>query len=104
MDQSLTTSHNTSAALSPDDLATLQAARKMNSKAQPVSYDSIKLKDRENEVLGSDGQPLVRGDYFIESYDQSAKKKSFRDVGPNPEVVILHRCYTYSWYKEGEGL
>lgn len=98
---------NTSQALStlsPEQQKTLAAARQANSRATPVSFDSIKLKDSEKKVLDADGKPLPRGEYYIESYDHAKKEKSYRHIGANPEIVILHQCWTYSWYKEGEGL
>lgn len=90
--------------LSDRQRAVLEAARRQNNRQQPVSYDSIKLKDSEKKVLDVDGKPLPRGEYYIESYDPASKSKTYRCIGKNPEIVILHRCYTYSWYKEGEGL
>ena len=92
------------ASLSEADKQTLAAARQQNSRPTPVSYDSIKLKDSEKKVLDVNGQPLPRGQYYIESYDSAKREKSYRCIGANPEIVILHRCYTYSWYKDGEGL
>ena len=92
------------ASLSEADRNTLAAARQQNSRPQAVSYDSIKLKDSEKEVLDVDGNALPRGEWYIESYDSAKREKSYRCIGANPEIVILHRCYTYSWYKDGEGL
>lgn len=85
------------ALMSPEDMSYLKQARQMNMKPIVSIYDTIKLKDSEKRIEG-----LTRGNYFIESYD--GEKKTYRDIGPNPEIVILHRCYTYSYYKEGEGL
>ena len=85
--------------LSPADQKTLADARKINARPNPVSFDTIKFKDSEKEVPG-----LIRGNFYIESYNSEKKEKTFRDIGPEPEIVVIHRCYTYSWYKEGEGL
>lgn len=90
--------------LSDEDRAVLQAARQANSRPQVMSYDSIKLKDSEKKVLDINGKALPRGGYYIESYDPQKKEKAYQAIGMKPEVVILHQCFTYSWYKEGEGL
>lgn len=89
---------------SPEDQKLIDELRQENKQMTQISFDTIKLKDSEKEVMGSDGNPLVRGNYYIESYDAAKREKTYRDIGSNPEVVILHRCYTYSWYKEGAGL
>jgi len=83
--------------MSSEDAAFLKQARQMNMPPPAPLYDTIKFKDSEKKIEG-----LKRGNYFIESYD--GEKKTYRDIGPNPEIVILHRVYTYSYYKEGEGL
>ncbi len=89
--------------LSPEDQAVLRQVRQMNAKPSVQQmYDTLKFKDSEKRVEG-----LTRGNYYIESYDGSkpdGERKIVRDIGPNPEMVILHRVYTYSQYVEGQGL
>jgi hypothetical protein len=81
------------ALLTPADAEALKAARSLNSRPTVPNIPSIKLKNSEKKVEG-----LTRGNYFIEDYD--GENKTFRDIGPNPVVHILHRCYTYSYYDE----
>lgn len=89
--------NDSTAVMSPEDMSFLKQARQMNAKPAASLYDTIKFKDSEKKVEG-----LTRGNYFIESYD--GEKKTYRDIGPDPEIIILHRVFTYSYYKEGEGL
>lgn len=83
--------------LSPDDQAVLRQARQLNAKPSVPSYSSLKLKNSAKEVEG-----LTRGHFFIESFD--GENKQFHTLGANPEVIILHRAYTYSYYDEDAGL
>lgn len=83
----------TSALLSPADQQALQEARQLSTRPTVPNMPSIKLKGSEKKVEG-----LTRGNYYIETYENEEKK--VRDIGPNPVVTILHRCYTYSYYDE----
>ncbi len=88
--------------MTAEDEAVLAELRKMNEKQEFVKYDTIKLKNSEKKVEG-----LTRGHYFIESYDGSkpdGERKTFRDIGANPQIVILSRAYTYSESSTEDGL
>lgn len=89
------------ALLSPADSTALAEARRLNARPTVPNMPSIKLKSSEKKVLDSDGKPLTRGNYFLESYEN--EEKVVRDIGQNPIVTILHRCYTYSYYDNDAG-
>jgi len=38
------------------------------------------------------------GNYYVSKYDSDLKKSITMNIGPNPEIVILHKCVTYSYY------
>lgn len=89
--------------LPEEDRAALMEARQENAPQIQFGkkYDTIKLKDSEQKVEG-----LVRGQYFVESYDPNAPKeqrKNFRNIGTNPHIIILCEYSTYS-YNNGESL
>lgn len=83
--------------LSPADVQFLEKSRKVNSRPTVPNIPSIKLKNSEKKVEG-----LTRGYYFTETYENEEKKT--RDIGPNPVVSILHRCYTYSYYDDDKDM
>jgi hypothetical protein len=86
------------ALLSPADQLVLKEARQLNTRPTVPNMPSIKLKSSEKKVLDPEGKPLIRGNYFIETYEN--EEKHVRDIGPRPVLNILHRCYTYSYYDE----
>lgn len=92
------------AVLSPEDQEVLRQARQLNARPEVISFDTIKLKNSEKKLIDMFGQPIPRGHYLIETYDAEKKAKLYRALGEHPEIVVLHRCYTYSYYEDGVGL
>lgn len=77
----------------PQQQQALAAMRAANAKPTVSSMPEIKFKQTDTEVQG-----LTKGHYYLKTFENEEVK--VRDIGPNPEVVILHRAYTYSYYDE----
>ena len=71
----------------------LQKMRQANSKPSISAMPEIKFKQSDKEM-----GDLSKGSYYLKTFENETVKT--RDIGPNPEIVILHRAYTYSYYDE----
>ncbi len=77
----------------PHQQAALAKMRKANAKPQISAMPEIKFKQSDKEM-----GDLSKGNYYLKTFENETVK--MKDIGPNPEIVILHRAYTYSYYDE----
>lgn len=80
-------------AYTPEQQALLNRARNENVQIVPPRIREIK-------IAGKDLENVQAGHYFIQDYDTEAKKKVLRDIGTNPQIIILKKAATYSYYSD----
>ena len=93
----LTTTSQALSNLSPDELAELKADREKMGGSKFPSIPQIRLSNK-------DMKQAPEGEYFIEVYKGKDQDSEVRQLGSNPEVVVLYKTSTYSYYTKEHGL
>lgn len=93
---SLATTSTALTDLSPDELSILEADRQKMGGSMP-SIPQIRLSNK-------DMTQAPEGEYFTELYKGKDEEPEIRLRGPNPEVTILYKTNTYSYYTKEAGL
>ena len=55
-------------------------------------------------LSNTDMKQAPEGEYFIEIYKGKDEEPEIKILGPNPEIVILYKTSTYSYYTKEHGL
>lgn len=79
--------------LTPDQQAVLDQARKENDRSFTPRIDEIKLAQKDMAGVSA-------GEFYTQSWDAESKQKVFKNIGKNPQIVILRKAATYSYYSE----
>lgn len=79
--------------LSPERQAILDEARSQNKRAFTPRIPELRLTNKEMETVPS-------GEYYLQEYDSVERKKIITPIGANPEIVILRKATTYSYYSD----
>ncbi len=97
MDSLSTTSHEIATTLSPAELSELQADREKMGGSKFPQIPQIRLSNK-------DMKQAPEGEYFIELYKGKDEEPEVRQLGSNPEITILYKTNTYSYYTKEHGL
>jgi hypothetical protein len=93
----LATTSQALSTLSQDELAQLEADRQKMGGSRVPTIPQIRLSNK-------DMTAAPEGEYFIEVYKGKDEESEIRELGPNPEITILYKTATYSYYTKEDGL
>jgi len=80
----------------PEQQALLAHARAQNnSQSFTPRIPDIKLAPANKDIAG-----VEKGHYYLTNYDSDTKKKTYKDIGKNPNIVILKKAATYSYFSD----
>jgi hypothetical protein len=83
--------------LTPAELSELDADRKKMGGSKYPKIPQIRL-------ANTDMKQAPEGEYFIEVYKGKDEEPEVRQLGANPEMVILYKTSSYSYYTKEHGL